>query len=57
MKAIEVYRMFCRVLASAALISLGLYYSLTQPGPMDVISGAVIGLTLFCLWFCRDRIQ
>lgn len=55
MKALERYRLTCKILASILIASQGLYYSLVQPGPMDLINGVILGLILYVIWFNKDR--
>lgn len=52
---VETFRFISRLLSTAGLVFTGLYYAVTQPGPMDVLSGAVIGITMYCVWFARER--
>lgn len=54
---LEKYRLTCKILSTAALVLQGLYYSFYYPGMADVISGAIVGLTLYCLWFNKDRVK
>lgn len=55
MKALERYRLTCKILASCGIISEGIYYSIVQPGIADLVAGGVCGLVLYCLWFNSDR--
>lgn len=49
------FRLSVNVIASAAMLSQGFYYAVTQPGPMDLVNGSVLGIVLFAIWFNRER--
>lgn len=44
-----------KILATVALAADHLYYAFTQPGPMDLVNGAVAGLIIYAIWFARER--
>ena len=54
MKTLERYRLVCKILVSVAVASQGLYYSVTQPGPMDIANGLILGLVIYTAFFNRD---
>lgn len=55
MKALNRYRLICNILASIGIIGEGIFYAITQPSRMDIISGAVCGLILYVIWFNKDK--
>jgi hypothetical protein len=46
-----------KIIATLAICSQGLYYSIVQPGPMDAINGLVGGIVIYAIWFARERTQ
>jgi len=55
MKALERYRLFCKILASGLLCFEGIFQAYFFPGPMDVINGSIAGLVLYVIWFNKDK--
>lgn len=55
MNSVERYFLVCKILATAGLLSEGLYYSITQPGRMDFVNSIIFGLSCYCIWFARAR--
>jgi hypothetical protein len=51
----ETYWTITRILATVALISQNVYYSIVQPGPMDTINGAITGIVVYAIWFAREK--
>jgi hypothetical protein len=51
----ETFHNITRAIATIAIMADGLYYASTQPGPMDVINGAVAGMVVYAIWFARER--
>lgn len=49
------FHRFAKVLASVLLGVLFIYRSVVEPGPIDTISGAVYGLTLYAIWFAEEK--
>lgn len=49
------FHRFAKILASVSLSGLFLYYSVTQPGPMDAINGAIAGLVMYAIWFAEEK--
>lgn len=39
-----------KIFASISLIVYGMYMATTNPGPMDVVNGAVTGIALYAIW-------
>lgn len=55
MNSVERYFLVCKILATAGLLSEGLYYSVTQPGRADFANSIIFGLSCYCIWFARAR--
>ena len=49
------FHYFSKVAATAALAFQGIYYSVAQPGPMDLANGVVAGLAVYAIWFANER--
>lgn len=48
------YRFVVKMIATLALLGQVLYYSSTQPGPMDTLNGAIMGLVIYAFWLMRE---
>lgn len=44
-----------RIVGTLAVVYMGAYYSLTQPGYRDFINGTLTGLAVYAIWFARER--
>jgi len=49
------FNKFAKILASVAIFGQGMYYSTVQPGPMDLINGAIGGMVFYAIWFAVER--
>lgn len=44
------FKNIIRTIATGLVLTQGLYYATTQPGPMDLFNGLVGGFVLYCIW-------
>lgn len=51
----ETFYKFSKILACVALFVQSMYYSITQPGPMDAINGAITGLVIYGMFMAKER--
>jgi len=55
MDPVKKYWLIMRILSTILLIIQGLYYTVTQAGPMDTFNAIVAGVTIYAIWFARER--
>lgn len=55
LNSLQKFHLVMKVVASVAVIADGLYYAITQPGPMDCVNAIVGGLAFLGIWVMHER--